>query len=63
MTDGVASRIPIIVKPPTLMEDMMPCLYRVITTWTTEVFTREEAKVIFPYRGIVQVALGHKESK
>jgi len=58
MTDGVASRIPIIVKPPTLMEDMMPCLYRVITTWTTEVFTREEAKAIFPYWGMIDNSAG-----
>jgi len=57
MTDGVVSWIPIIVKPPTLMEDMMPCLYRVITTWTTEIFTREEAK-IFPYRGMIDNSAG-----
>jgi len=40
------------------MEDMMPCLYRVITTWTTEVFTREEAKAIFPYWGMIDNSAG-----
>jgi len=63
VSDGVSPWIPIVVKPPTIIQNMLPRFNRVWTTRTQKVFPREELESVFTDRCMVDNDSGSSSAK